>query len=119
MNSKDKKLNEMSLIDHLTELRKRLIWCFFYIIIVFIFCFYFADNLFSFLANPLVELFDKVSFSNRESFNYLIDQLSRPLIDSIDWWAQNPASRNTYTSPLYHYFCSYKFFQEILSKEIV
>ena len=70
------------------------------------------------IRSDLVELFDKVSFSNRESFNYLIDQLSRPLIDSIDWWAQNPASRNTYTSPLYHYFCSYKFFQEILSKEI-
>ena len=39
------------------------------------------------IRSDLVELFDKVSFSNRESFNYLIDQLSRPLIDSIDWWA--------------------------------
>ena len=29
------------------------------IIIIFIFCFYFADNLFAFLADPLVKLMDK------------------------------------------------------------
>jgi sec-independent protein translocase protein TatC len=46
------------LIDHITELRKRLIWSFIYLIIVFIICFYFADILFSFLAKPLVSLMD-------------------------------------------------------------
>ena len=51
----------MSLIDHLTELRKRLIWCFIYIILIFIICFYFADKLFAFLAEPLVKLMDKES----------------------------------------------------------
>ena len=59
MNSKN--LEEMSLIDHITELRKRLLWSFLYIIIVFIVCFYFADNLFAFLASPLVDLLDKDS----------------------------------------------------------
>tara|TARA_Y100000590_G_C15640464_1_gene984755 strand:+ start:269 stop:1030 length:762 start_codon:yes stop_codon:yes gene_type:complete len=54
--TEDKNLKEMSLIDHLTELRKRLIWCFIYIIIIFIICFYFADELFAFLAEPLVKL---------------------------------------------------------------
>ena len=58
MNSNDPKLHEMSLIDHITELRKRLIWSFIYLIIVFIICFYFADILFSFLARPLVNLMD-------------------------------------------------------------
>ncbi len=58
MNSNDPKLQEMSLIDHITELRKRLIWSFIYLIIVFIICFYFADILFSFLARPLVNLMD-------------------------------------------------------------
>ena len=59
---KDKtKLEEMSLIDHITELRKRLLWSFFYIIIVFVFCFYYASNLFAFLAEPLVNLMDKDS----------------------------------------------------------
>ena len=61
MKSEEKNFKEMTLIDHLTELRKRLIWCFIYIIIVFIACFYFADNLFAFLANPLVQLMDKES----------------------------------------------------------
>ena len=52
---------KMSLVDHLTELRKRLLWSFVYLIIVFIICFYFADNLFAFLAQPLTNLFDKES----------------------------------------------------------
>jgi len=58
MNANNTKLREMSLIDHITELRKRLLWSFFYIIIVFIICFYFADNLFAFLAKPLLNLMD-------------------------------------------------------------
>ena len=58
MNSHNPKLKEMSLIDHIAELRKRLIWSFIYLIIVFIICFYFADILFSFLARPLVNLMD-------------------------------------------------------------
>ena len=58
MNSKNSSPKEMSLIDHLTELRKRLLWSFLYLIIIFIICFFFADSLFSFLAKPLVELMD-------------------------------------------------------------
>ena len=62
MSSKEKsKLEEMSLLDHITELRKRLLWSFLYIIIVFVVCFYFATDLFSFLAKPLVELMDTES----------------------------------------------------------
>ena len=52
----DNSLEEMSLIDHLTELRKRLLWSFIYIIIIFFICFYFASDLFYFLAKPLVNL---------------------------------------------------------------
>ena len=52
----NQEFKEMSLIDHLTELRKRLLWSFVYIIIIFIICFYFASDLFYFLAKPLVNL---------------------------------------------------------------
>ena len=51
----EEKFEEMSLIGHLTELRKRLLWSFLYILLIFIVCFYFADELFAFLASPLVE----------------------------------------------------------------
>ena len=54
--SKNNQFEEMSLIDHLTELRKRLLWSFLYILIIFIICFYFASDLFYFLAQPLVNL---------------------------------------------------------------
>ena len=54
----EEKFEEMSLIGHLTELRKRLLWSFLYILIIFVVCFYYADELFAFLAYPLVNLLD-------------------------------------------------------------
>ena len=63
----DNNFEEMSLIDHITELRKRLLWSFVYIILIFIVCFYFADELFSFLAAPLVNLMD---VENGQGFIY-------------------------------------------------
>ena len=63
----DNKFEEMSLIDHITELRKRLLRSFVYIILIFIICFYFADELFSFLAAPLVNLMDT---KNGQGFIY-------------------------------------------------
>ena len=60
-------LEEMSLIDHLTELRKRLIWSFVYIIIIFIICFFFASDLFYFIAKPLVDL---LQVENGQGFIY-------------------------------------------------
>ena len=67
MNTNRSKLKEMSLIDHITELRKRLLWIFVYIIIIFIICFYFAETLFAFLARPLVSLLDT---DNGQGFIY-------------------------------------------------
>ena len=63
----EEKFEEMSLMGHLTELRKRLLWSFLYIFIIFIICFYYADELFSFLAYPLINLLDT---ENGQGFIY-------------------------------------------------
>lgn len=47
------------LLDHLIELRRRLIWSFLALGLAFIVCFYFADYIFAFLAQPLVDAFGK------------------------------------------------------------
>jgi sec-independent protein translocase protein TatC len=41
------------LLEHLTELRKRLIWSLAAVFICFLFCFYFAKDIFAFLTIPL------------------------------------------------------------------
>jgi sec-independent protein translocase protein TatC len=45
------------LMEHLVELRRRLIWSFAALGAAFAVCFYFADKIFSFLAQPLVRAF--------------------------------------------------------------
>jgi sec-independent protein translocase protein TatC len=45
------------LLDHLIELRTRLLRCVFVLAIAFIVCFYFADDIFGFLVGPLTEAF--------------------------------------------------------------
>ncbi|HEV2748389.1 MAG TPA: twin-arginine translocase subunit TatC [Allosphingosinicella sp.] len=45
------------LMDHLIELRRRLIWSFAALFAAFALCFYFADRIFAFLAQPLVKAF--------------------------------------------------------------
>jgi sec-independent protein translocase protein TatC len=45
------------LMDHLVELRRRLIWSFVALFAAFGVCFYFADKILSFLAQPLIRAF--------------------------------------------------------------
>lgn len=49
-------LNKMGLIDHLTELRTRLIYCAVTFIVCFGVCYYFSENLFLFLTEPLAKI---------------------------------------------------------------
>jgi len=44
--------NENGFIGHLSELRKRLIYSFFFLILFFIVCYFFAENLYGFLVEP-------------------------------------------------------------------
>ena len=48
--------SKMPLIDHLIDLRRRLIHSFIAIIVLFFFCYYFAENIFGFLVQPLTDI---------------------------------------------------------------
>src|SRR3546814_15030273 len=45
------------LLEHLIELRQRLLWCVGALLASFALCFYFADEIFGFLVRPLTEAF--------------------------------------------------------------
>ncbi|MEX2299054.1 MAG: twin-arginine translocase subunit TatC [Dongiaceae bacterium] len=47
---------KMPLLDHLVELRRRLLWAVVALFIAFVACFYFAQDIFNFLAEPLAKL---------------------------------------------------------------
>jgi sec-independent protein translocase protein TatC len=47
---------KMPLLDHLVELRRRLIHSAIALVIAFLFCFYFAQDIFNFLAAPLADI---------------------------------------------------------------
>lgn len=46
----------MPLLDHLVELRNRLLYSLIALVVAFLFCFYFAQNIFDFLARPLASI---------------------------------------------------------------
>ncbi|SVA54226.1 uncharacterized protein METZ01_LOCUS107080, partial [marine metagenome] len=57
------------------------------------------------LNSDISLLFNKISHEKRADFNEFITSISKPNIKNLDWWVQGPASRNTYSSPLFHYYC--------------
>jgi sec-independent protein translocase protein TatC len=54
--SNDVDETKMPLLDHLVELRRRLIYSVLSFFVCFVACFYFADPIFNFLVEPLAEL---------------------------------------------------------------
>ena len=52
----DTQPKDMALMDHLIELRQRLLYSVIFIIINFFICFYFAQPIYNFLAQPLADL---------------------------------------------------------------
>ena len=51
----DEKTKKASFVSHFAELRSRLIRSFVYLFIFFIFCYYYAENIYSFLVDPYAE----------------------------------------------------------------
>ena len=56
MTSNDSKDTSMPLLDHLSELRRRLIFCFIGIILTFFLCYAFSQNIYNFLVEPLADI---------------------------------------------------------------
>jgi len=56
VNADDVEDSKMPLLEHLVELRRRLIYCFIALIVAFFICFAFAQSLYDFLAEPLYRL---------------------------------------------------------------
>lgn len=48
--------NRMTMMEHLTELRRRLMWCVVALLAAFGVCVYFAENIFDFLSRPLMDI---------------------------------------------------------------
>ena len=44
--------NDSGFVSHLAELRKRLIHSFIFLLIFFVFCYFYAENLYGFLVEP-------------------------------------------------------------------
>jgi len=58
-------------VSHLTELRKRLINCFIFLIIFFIFCYYFSEDLYGFLVEPFAKAVKESGLERRLIFTAL------------------------------------------------
>lgn len=52
---KDIDETKMPLLEHLIELRRRLLWCLATLVITFFLCFYFAEDIFAVLVQPLIK----------------------------------------------------------------
>ncbi len=69
----------MPLIDHLVELRSRLLWSVVALIVAFLFCFYFAGSIYNFLAAPLAELLA----SRGEGRRMIFTDLTEPFFTEV------------------------------------
>jgi sec-independent protein translocase protein TatC len=64
---------QMSFLEHLEELRKRLVRAVLSIVVAFGICFYFADNIYGFLARPLTDTLHALHMSDKLVYTNPID----------------------------------------------
>ena len=67
----DKKIKQSSFVEHLTELRSRLVKSIVYLFIFFIVCYFFAENIYSFLLAPYAEAVKDDEVNRRMIFTAL------------------------------------------------
>jgi hypothetical protein len=62
-------------------------------------------------------LFNTISSELRPKFNEIVTEISTPLKKNFDWWIHGPASRNTYASPFFHYYCFLHLIQKLIEQK--
>ena len=62
------------------------------------------------------ELLNQIAENNISSFNQIISKISKENLDNLNWWVKSPASRNTYSSPLFFRLACLKLIDELISK---
>jgi len=67
----DEKAKQGSFVEHLTELRSRLVKSFIYLFIIFIICYFFAEDIYRFLVEPYAEAVKEDSVNRRLIFTAL------------------------------------------------
>ena len=70
------------------------------------------------LNSDISILFNKISHEKRADFNEFVTSISKPNMKNLDWWVQGPASRNTYSSPLFHYYCVIFLLNRLIQEKI-
>lgn len=63
--------SRMPLMDHLIELRRRLIWCILGVVVLFFICYYFSPHIYQFLVKPLADVLHEKGGDRRMIFTAL------------------------------------------------
>ena len=67
----DEKIKQSSFVEHFTELRSRLVKSIIYLFIFFVICYFFAENIYSFLVAPYAEAVKDDEINRRMIFTAL------------------------------------------------
>ena len=70
---------QMSFLDHLDELRKRLVRSAIFVAIAFIFCFFASERIFNFLSVPIIRALNQAAVRDAEAYGQSVSESVRPL----------------------------------------
>lgn len=77
--SKIDRLKEYPLIEHLTELKKRIVFCIIFFLFSFVLCYSFHNELYNFITNPLVNVLKKYNINNAFIYTGLMENFTSTL----------------------------------------
>ena len=77
--TKINRLKEYPLLEHLTELKKRVVLCLIFFLFSFILCYSFHNELYNFITNPLVNVLKKHNINNAFIYTGLMENFTSTL----------------------------------------